>query len=94
MGMFVSRVVSVYSNRHEDRKFVLACQSMLLYKTTDNCYFPDYVNYFDKPVDFQCPLGFTIIGFSSYHHNKYEDRRFRYKCCQISSKDDAASEHP
>jgi len=37
----------------------------------------------DRPVDFNCPTGFVITGTNSYHANKQEDRRFKYRCSKV-----------
>nr|ABO26644.1 dermatopontin [Haliotis discus discus] len=41
-----------------------------------------YINKFDKPFLFLCPLGESIASWESYHSNYYEDRRYRFTCQQ------------
>lgn len=43
----------------------------------------DYLNYFDKVVNWECPANSVMVGVYSYHDDGYEDRRFRYKYKRI-----------
>lgn len=45
-----------------------------------------YVNEMDKPLVFQCPRGGIIDGIESYHDNYFEDRKFRFRCCDVPRK--------
>lgn len=45
----------------------------------------DYVNAMDSPIVFQCGSG-VIHGIESYHQDTYEDRRFKFKCCNLPRK--------
>ena len=40
-----------------------------------------YVNDFDAPVLYTCPNGGYLNGVSSFHDNKKEDRRYKFRCC-------------
>ncbi|MES1921966.1 hypothetical protein MHBO_003491, partial [Bonamia ostreae] len=40
-----------------------------------------YVNDYDQAVHFRCPGAGYINGMASYHHNYYEDRRHKFRCC-------------
>jgi hypothetical protein len=40
-------------------------------------------NRLDKHFEASCPAGKTIVGLDSGHHNSYEDRQFRFKCCSV-----------
>ena len=42
-----------------------------------------YVNGWDQPVSFTCGHLESIVGFSSYHDNGKEDRRWRFKCAKL-----------
>lgn len=41
-----------------------------------------YVNNFHHRIVFQCPSGGFINGMHSYHHDKPEDRRWKFYCCR------------
>lgn len=43
----------------------------------------DWVNDWDKPVSFKCGPQQVLSGISSYHHDGKEDRRWRFRCCEI-----------
>jgi hypothetical protein len=44
-------------------------------------------NRMDHPVKADCPAGQVVVGIHSGHHNGYEDRQFRYKCCTVKLSD-------
>ena len=46
----------------------------------------DYVNEWDQPVTYQCPNDGFITGIDSVHDNRYEDRRFKYQCCEVAGR--------
>jgi hypothetical protein len=43
-----------------------------------------YVNNFDRPINWTCPDGCVIVGMYSYHQNRQEDRRWRWRYRRIS----------
>lgn len=43
-----------------------------------------YVNAFDEIIDWTCPNGSVVVGFNSYHDNKREDRRWRFRYRSIT----------
>ncbi|KAK3107785.1 hypothetical protein FSP39_022106 [Pinctada imbricata] len=43
----------------------------------------DYVNDWDEPFDFQCPNHGYINGFRSVHYNNKEDRRIKFRFCNL-----------
>ncbi|XP_061171808.1 uncharacterized protein LOC133181295 [Saccostrea echinata] len=76
----ITQVKSYHSNYQEDRRFDFMCTSYT--NSSENCEWSEYVNEFDKLLVYQCPNGGVIDGVSSYHINLFEDRRFRFYCCQ------------
>ncbi len=46
-----------------------------------------WVNDFDADVNFTCPGDTFMTNEHSYHSNTYEDRRYRYQCCQLQKPD-------
>ncbi|XP_050397171.1 millepora cytotoxin-1 [Patella vulgata] len=39
-----------------------------------------WVNKFDQPVSYECPLGQVLTKISSQHNNYYEDRQWDFQC--------------
>lgn len=79
-GHSINHIWGVHSNRHEDRKYCYGCRSNS--RSASHCYQTGYVNTWDQPVAKLCNPDYYIAGVRSYHHNRYEDRRFDYKCCR------------
>ena len=44
----------------------------------------EYVNDWDEVIAFQCPQNGYITGIDSYHDNGHEDRRFKFRCCELT----------
>ncbi|XP_061169128.1 hemagglutinin/amebocyte aggregation factor-like [Saccostrea echinata] len=78
---FIDAVVSFHHNYYEDRRYEFHCGRALKRRNKVNCHWTGYVNDFDHAVHFQCPGSGYINGMASYHHNYYEDRRHRFRCC-------------
>lgn len=53
-------------------RYTLTCVSL----------FTAYANEFKEAMVFQCTGEGFITGVESYHDNRYEDRRFKFQCCQ------------
>ncbi|XP_031550729.1 hemagglutinin/amebocyte aggregation factor-like [Actinia tenebrosa] len=79
-GQAMTEFRSMYSNCHWDRVFRFKCKKNIVAK--GRCHWSHYVNNFDDPIAFKCPLSGFITGISSKHDNHYEDRRFRFRCCK------------
>jgi len=74
-----------HSNDHEDRQFVFQCRAFK-YVVTKNCeWSTNWINNWDAYFDFKCAAGKVITGIESYHDNNYEDRRFKFKCCELQA---------
>lgn len=41
------------------------------------------MNEFDLLLAYTCPEGSVVTGIESYHNNFYEDRRFKFQCCEL-----------
>uniref|UniRef100_A0A6I8T2I0 Hemagglutinin/amebocyte aggregation factor n=1 Tax=Xenopus tropicalis TaxID=8364 RepID=A0A6I8T2I0_XENTR len=76
----ISFIISKHSNRREDRVWSFACQNSLYLPLS--CNWTNYVNDFDQELNFTCPTGSVLSGMESYHDNKKEDRRWKFRCCQ------------
>jgi len=42
-----------------------------------------WVNNMDAQFTYSCPNNMAIVGMQSYHHNGYEDRRWRIRCARF-----------
>ncbi|KAH9504882.1 hypothetical protein Btru_060909 [Bulinus truncatus] len=80
-GSIISYISSTNDNYYEDRLWEIDCR---ITEFTDNCVKSDYVNDFDKPINFTCPGNTVLVGIESYHDNYYEDRRFKFNCCEAT----------
>ena len=76
-------VQSYHSNHHEDRRWHFMCKKVAV-SSFSHCYWTGYENKFDQPLSFRCPANYVMTGVSSYHSNRKEDRRWRFKCCSAS----------
>lgn len=70
-----------YNHEHRDRTYNFKCKDIAR-ETDNNCYTTDYLNDYDRRVDFQCKHGEFIGGIISDHNNDKEDRIWKVKCCK------------
>jgi len=82
-GEYVHRIESVHDNRREDRRWKFHCRAGFVTKT---CRWSGYVNNWDARMHYICPGNDVIVGAHSYHDNGREDRRWKYKCCEVVAK--------
>lgn len=76
------RIESWHHNGAEDREYQFDCQ-FVAEVGFDQCSWTDYVNHFDKPAMYHCPADWVMTGVDSFHDNFFEDRRWRFKCCNF-----------
>ena len=83
-------VWSEHSNEKEDRIFQFTCTTVEMNDGSgiqetrlDNCESTNYQNNYDGPIDYKCPLGSVLTGIESMHDNNFEDRRFKFRCCEV-----------
>ncbi|GFR81675.1 hemagglutinin/amebocyte aggregation factor-like [Elysia marginata] len=82
-GQVITSVYSIHGDKYGDRRFKFGCRAPADGAVADFCgWTPNYVNMWKQPVRFVCPNNFGIAGVSSFHHNYYEDRRWKFKCCR------------
>lgn len=81
---------SKHSNSKEDRIFGFGCASVKLGAKelkVKNCEakpsITGYANSFKASKTFTCPTNKVLTKEYSYHLNSFEDRRFRYTCCEL-----------
>ncbi|XP_041913085.1 dermatopontin-like [Alosa sapidissima] len=75
----ISRISSYHSNSYEDRRFSISCKRT--FNSYPRCQESGWVNNFDAPFSYTCPSNYAMTGMISYHDNRYEDRRFSFRCC-------------
>ncbi|XP_078349158.1 hemagglutinin/amebocyte aggregation factor-like [Oculina patagonica] len=79
---FISGIESKFSWPARDRWFDFRCCHRHGY-ATHSCYWTKYVNNWDQDVDYSVPYPYHLVGVHSYHYNKAEDRRWRFKICRF-----------
>ncbi|XP_076444205.1 hemagglutinin/amebocyte aggregation factor-like isoform X2 [Babylonia areolata] len=82
-GQFLSHINSEHSNHHEDRVWNFGCSPVPAEGAVTNCQTTNYVNEWDQTFTFQCPGEGFVTGMDSVHNNHYEDRRFKFHCCEF-----------
>ncbi|CAG5126428.1 unnamed protein product [Candidula unifasciata] len=79
----VNGMMSYHSDQYQDRRFMLRC-CRVASKATKNCYHTAFVNYWEKPVNFNVPTGRAIKGVYSIHNNHRKDRRWQFYVCHLA----------
>lgn len=80
----IAGVTSHHNNKAEDRRFRFLTTSVAGLKCLPTQGWTDYQNFFDEEVQFTCPDHHALMGFSSAHSNEKEDRRYRFRCCDVT----------
>lgn len=80
---FITGVRSVYSGHHRDRRFNFRCCHVSGLRA-HSCQTTLYQNQWDKEIRYQVPNGYFLVGVTSVHHNRHEDRRYKFEICQFS----------
>jgi len=75
---YVSGLMSHHNNGREDRRFRPLVTS--IGSSQHGLSLTNYVNNWDGQFAYTCPHNKAIVGMISYHHNHYEDRRWRFYC--------------
>ncbi|XP_059420440.1 hemagglutinin/amebocyte aggregation factor-like [Carassius carassius] len=76
----ITGMSSYHNNKHEDRRWQFHCCRSNNHCTAD-CEWTPFVNYFDEYFHWTVPNHNYLVGAESYHENKHEDRRWKYKYC-------------
>ncbi|GFR94794.1 hemagglutinin/amebocyte aggregation factor [Elysia marginata] len=77
----VAGVSSVHDNNYQDRRMKFKCCRKPSFRT-QSCYFTDYLNNWNDPLDYTVPSGRVLAGWLSVHDNSAEDRRHRMVECR------------
>merc|ERR1711907_99900 len=75
---FVSGLHSTHDNGREDRLFKPLVTTFGAKQRSHHWH--GWINNWDHRFDFSCPTDQAIIGFTSYHSNHKEDRRWKVPC--------------
>ncbi|GFR62114.1 hemagglutinin/amebocyte aggregation factor-like [Elysia marginata] len=82
-GQVITSVYSIHGDSYHDRRFKFGCRKVVDVNIPDFCrWTPSYVNVWKQPLGYACPRNFAIAGVSSFYLSRYEDRRWRFKCCR------------
>jgi len=81
----ITGLLSLHDNYFEDRRWNVRCTH---FKNTivdeNSCEGIDIPrNEYDLLLDYTCPLGKVLHKFGGVHNNYFEDRRFRFACCEL-----------
>jgi hypothetical protein len=90
-GMY--KVKSINSDKHKDRAWRWDCRNVVSSGPVIGCDTSDYVNEFDLPFNFMCPVNQNINGVESYHKDKHGDCRWKFTCCGIENRITASCHH-
>jgi len=74
-----------HSNYYGDRQYTFGCQAFQYVLPTNCEWSANWVNNWDAAFDFKCADGKVITGIESYHDSYYEDRRWKFKCCELQA---------
>lgn len=85
--MALTYIRSTHDSHHEDRSWSYKCGKFDGWQV-EQCYWTDYINEYDKELEFQCPTignpNMVFAGLISVHDNHREDRVFKFKCCRMA----------
>ncbi|XP_067906789.1 hemagglutinin/amebocyte aggregation factor-like isoform X2 [Heterodontus francisci] len=79
----IASISSQHHSYYEDRLWDFQCKTT--FSELPTCAWTNYVNNFDEEFTFTCPFSSIISGMESYHHNKHEDRRWKFYCCRVNN---------
>ncbi|XP_015750374.1 PREDICTED: hemagglutinin/amebocyte aggregation factor-like isoform X3 [Acropora digitifera] len=81
----IAGVASTYSANTRDRRFFFRCCHRYGY-IAHTCKYTALQNSWDKPLRYVVPYGYYLVGALSYHHNRKEDRIWKFQICTYSRK--------
>ena len=81
---YISGIESAFLSYYGDRMFKFSCQQGPIDKS--QCQWKGYVNALGKDMTFNCPEGSVVTGVHSKHNDWWEDREWKFKCCQVKYK--------
>jgi len=80
----LQRIYSYHDNKREDRRWKFKCCRVSSNAHLISGGWTDYKNDWDSKLDYECPNSNTVVvGIKSYHDNKKEDRRWKFKCAEL-----------
>ncbi|XP_045161447.2 hemagglutinin/amebocyte aggregation factor-like [Mercenaria mercenaria] len=79
---YINGFRSVHNNHYEDRRWRVRCCTVRgLY--LHDCTHTGWTNSWDRPQYYNTPYGQITSGVLSWHKNRYEDRRWKYRICKV-----------
>ena len=82
----VNSIKSRHRNKKEDRQFRFTCGKVTSCNNPfTTCYWSQYANRWRKPFAFTCAKNHVLAGLYSYHRNRKEDRRWKFRCCRAKN---------
>ncbi|XP_072001358.1 hemagglutinin/amebocyte aggregation factor-like [Engystomops pustulosus] len=78
----IDSINSTHSDRYEDRVWAFSCKRNL--PKSGQCYWTPYVNDYDGLLNYNCPLGEALSGLQSEYKTYYQDRRWKFYCCETN----------
>ncbi|XP_074639527.1 hemagglutinin/amebocyte aggregation factor-like [Acropora palmata] len=81
----IAGVGSTYSARRRDRRFFFRCCHRYGY-IAHTCKYTAIQNSWDKPLRYVVPYGYYLVGALSHHHNRKEDRVWKFQICTYNRK--------
>jgi len=82
----LSRIYSHHDNRREDRRWKFGCCVVSSNVYLQKGGWTNYINGWDAQLDFGCKEDEVLVGVNSYHDNRREDRRWRFRCSRLMTK--------
>lgn len=74
---------SYHNNHREDRRWQFYYGSTAPALGCQQRYWSGDINGWDSKLSFSCPDRSVLNGVMSSHHNYKEDRRWRFRCCEL-----------
>lgn len=79
---FIAGIESEHHNYVEDRRFKYKCCEAKG-TVTHSCFLTDWENDWEELLNYTVPVGKVMKGMHSEHDNSKEDRRFKFKICDL-----------
>jgi len=84
-NMVMTGMYSVYSGSAEDRVWRFYCREFKNTRVQNCAWDVSYVNQYNGPAAKNCRSGQVLQGVRSVHDDSPQDRRWKYKCCELAA---------
>jgi len=79
-------IESYHDNGKEDRRWKFQCCRVSSGVSVQKNGWSGYLNDWDRELSYRCPASNqAIVGLSSYHDNRREDRKWKVRCGELTS---------